>query len=434
MKLMLRLNLSATLAALLVCGCDPTPKPASAPAPVAPAVVSVSTNPPPAAKAAVGHDHAHGDQPMKSGKGKRDVVRMGVESLDVVVDGNTIHLLLGDYDTNSKSPVLLHLRSADAGANWSQAVRVDAGATPALAPHRGMDAQLAASGRKLVAIWNTAGTGFGGRGPMATAISADGGTTWQPGPNPADDGLPSDHSFVDCAVDASGTFHLVWLDSRGGPKGLRYANSRDGGRTWSKNATLKAETCECCWNTVALGADGSVHVLFRDKNPRDMAVISSTDHGAHWSDPAKVGGFNWDFQGCPHVGGGLLARGTTLHALVWTGATGHSGAYHLLSSDQGQSWAAPQRLGDADARRGDLASTGAQSLAAVWDRVGDGESTVFAATSSDGGKTWSEAKQLSAKGINAAYPRVIAVSGSYRVFWTESATGKPSAWRSVLLN
>lgn len=425
------LRIATLLAASLgLAACDPAPKHASPPTSAA---TAQSTNLSPAAKAVDSHAHAHGDQPKKSGKGKRDVVRVGVESLDVAVDGSTIHLLLGDYDTNSKSPALLHLRSTDSGANWSKPVRADAGASAPQGPHRGMDAQLAVSGAKLVAIWNTPGTGFNGRGPMATAISSDGGATWQPGPNPADDASQGDHSFVDCAADSSGTFHLVWLDSRGSGKGLRYANSKDGGKTWSSNATLKSETCECCWNTIAVGADGSVHALFRDKNPRDMAVISSTDQGAHWSDPAKVGRFNWDFAGCPHVGGGLIVRGSALHALVWTGATGHSGTYHLSSSDKGQSWSAPQRLGDADARRGDLASTGDQSLAAAWDRVGDGESSVFSATSANGGKTWTESKQLSVKGINAAYPRVVSVSGSYRVFWTESATGQPSVWKSASL-
>ncbi len=416
---------TAVLAASLgLVACSPTP---SAPPPTSstPVTPTVATN--------ASDSHAgHGSGSHGKGKGKSEVTRWGVDSLDVVVDGSMIHLLLADYDTNSKSPALLHLRSTDAGANWSKPVRVDVGATPPLAPHRSMDAQLAASGAKLVAIWNTPGTGFNGRGPMATAVSADGGATWRSGPNPADDGLSSDHSFVDCAADASGTFHLVWLDSRDGPKGLRYAQSKDGGETWSRNVTLKADTCECCWNTLAVGADGSVHTLFRDKNPRDMAVISSPDRGAHWSDPARVGRFNWDFQGCPHVGGGLIVRGSTLHALVWTGATGQGGAYHLFSTDAGQSWSAPQRLGDADARRGDIASSGAQSLAAAWDRVGDGESAVFAATSTNGGKTWSEPKRLSA-GINAAYPRIVAVAGSYRVFWTESATGQPGAWKMAVL-
>ena len=426
MKFRLSLRLLASLALVIGNGCDPQSKtvPSAAPKPLV-------TDPTP--PSAAHHGPTHGESPIQSSKGKRDVVRVGFESLDVAVDGGTLHLLLGNYDTNSRSPVLLHLRSTDAGASWSPPVRVDAEAKPALAPHRGMDAQIAASGSKLVAIWNTAGTGFGGRGPMATAISADGGATWQPGPNPADDGLPSDHSFVDCAADATGNFHLVWLDSRGGPKGLRYANSHDGGQTWSKNATLKPETCECCWNTVTVGTDGAVHVLFRDKNPRDMAVISSTNHGARWSAPAKVGQFNWDFHGCPHVGGGLLMQNSTLHALVWTGAAGQSGAYHLFSRDQGQSWSTPQRLGDTDARRGDLASTGGPSLAAVWDQAGDGESVVFAATSADEGKTWSEARQLSTNRIHATYPRVAAVSGRYRVFWTESAAGQPSVWKSMAL-
>ena len=70
-------------------------------------------------------------------------------------------------------------------------------------------------------------------------------------------------------------------------------------------------------------------------------------------------------------------------------------------------------------------------MAAVWDRVSDGESAVFAATSTDAGATWSEPKQLSAQGPNAAYPRVLAVAGRYRVFWTESRPGQPSAWQSA---
>ncbi len=379
--------------------------------------------------------HAHGSHaaPGAAKPAMKTVARLGVESLDVTGDGAALHLLLASYPATNQPPVLLHQRSTDGGVTWSAPARVDAGATTPKSPHRGMDAQLAASGAKLIALWGTAGTGLFGSGPIATAISADGGATWQPGPNPADDGLTTGHGFVDIAADAAGTFHLTWLDSRDGRQGLRYASSRDGGKTWSKNLTLKPDTCECCWNTLTLGTDSSVHVLFRDKNPRDMAVISSRDNGLNWAAPAKVGQFNWDFAGCPHVGGGLAVSGSALHAMVWTGATGHSGAYHLRSEDRGANWSTPQRLGDADARRGDLASASAGSLAAVWDRVADGESTVHAATSSDGGKTWSAPKQLSAKGINAAYPRVVAVGSGYRVFWTESAPSQPGAWKSAAL-
>ena len=420
-------QLSLLTIGVLLTACDP--KPPSAPPPTSPPATGEKA----AAHAAHG---AHHPSSGATGKTKREVIRTGVESLDVSQSGTLLHLLVGRYDSATQPPVLEYLRSSDEGMTWSAPVRVDLGATAPHQPHRGQDAQIAASGDRLVTVWTSPGTGFNGRGPMATAISDNGGKTWRPGPNPADDGGQGDHSFVDIAADATGTFHLVWLDARGTnkAKGLRYASSRDGGQTWSRNLTLEAETCECCWNSLAIGSGGSLHVLFRDKNPRDMALVSSLDGGANWTAPVPVGRFNWDFQGCPHVGGGLLGTDGQVHALVWTGAAGQSGAYHVHSSDRGRTWSAPQRLGDTDARRGDLASASTGSLAAVWDRVADGESRIYAATSSDGGRTWSAPTALSNPGVNAAYPRVVAVSGSYRVFWTESVPGQPSAWRTAKLN
>ena len=70
---------------------------------------------------------------------------------------------------------------------------------------------------------------------------------------------------------------------------------------------------------------------------------------------------------------------------------------------------------------------------AIAERDASGEVTGTAYRDANGGKTWAEPKQISAKGINAAYPRVVAVSGSYRVFWTESITGQPGAWKSASL-
>src|SRR5688500_455378 len=113
---------------------------------------------------------------------------VGVASLDVYVAGDRIHLL-------TSSPDIKHRYSDDGGETWSAPIALGKG-QPTTIAKRGMDVQIAAAGDKIVAVWPTAGTDKMGRGPMATAISGDGGRTWRAGPNPADDRLTIGHSFI----------------------------------------------------------------------------------------------------------------------------------------------------------------------------------------------------------------------------------------------
>lgn len=358
--------------------------------------------------------------------------RLGVHSLDVYADGDAIHLLTADYQADGR-PFLMHQRSTDGGQTWTSPSRADVGPVAPSSPHRGMDAQIAAAGDKLVCVWMTKGTGLFDSGPMATAISQDGGKSWWPGPNPADDGLTTGHSFTDICADASGVFHLVWLDSRDGRQGLRYARSIDGGKTWQKNQTLKTDTCECCWNKLAASPNGPL-VLFRDKKPRDMALLSSNDGGDKWNKQAIVGKFSWDFTGCPHVGGGLavesLGKKTMLHSAVWTGMPEKSGTYYVSSKNGGRSWGKPQKQGSSSARRADIAA-GTKGVAMVWEESGDGEVAIVIAKSTDGGKSWSEPARINEAGANAAYPRILATAVGFRVFWTELPADGRGVWKSV---
>ncbi|MDB6119369.1 MAG: hypothetical protein JWO08_3150, partial [Verrucomicrobiaceae bacterium] len=221
----------------------------------------------------------------------------GVQSLDVTRSDQRLHMLLGEATKADAPAALGYVRSEDSGATWSKPVRVDLDNKPAAGLHRGMDAQVAAFGSYIVAVWQTAGTDSWGGGPMATAFSSDLGQTWLRGPNPADDGSTEGHNFIDIAADGKGDFHLVWLDTRNGKRGLRTAVSSDHGHTWSPNRTVDEETCECCWNTIAASPDGGAFVIYRDKSPRDMAVAALHD-GARA--PAPVGSFKWEFPGCPH--------------------------------------------------------------------------------------------------------------------------------------
>jgi hypothetical protein len=206
----------------------------------------------------------------------------GVLSLDVYMDveSGRVHLLTGESEAaGGEAPVLLHRVSKDGGATWSKPVRVNGEIPAPHGLHRGADAQIAVRGDRIIAAWTTAGTDRWGSGPIATTISTDGGLTWTAGSNPADDGLTTGHGFIDLATDSNGTIHATWLDSRDGKQGVRYAHSVDQGRRWSANATLKPASCECCPNVLATAPNGFVGVLFRDGNPRNMALALSSDHG-----------------------------------------------------------------------------------------------------------------------------------------------------------
>src|SRR6185369_6305912 len=102
-----------------------------------------------------GADHAHAGHPPQT-------TMQGVVSLDVYRDGDTLHLLTGENGTNEAAPAVIYRRSDDSGMTWSIPVRVDQGMVASYGGRRGNDYQVAASGKRVVAVWMTSGSGWGG--------------------------------------------------------------------------------------------------------------------------------------------------------------------------------------------------------------------------------------------------------------------------------
>lgn len=357
-----------------------------------------------------------------------------VQSLDIYVENDRLHLLTGEYDPRGKSRTLWYRQSADGGSTWSKAARVDAGSSPVHEFGRGHDAQIAASRDSTMAVWTSAGTGWGNSGPLAVAVS-DKGKPWRRHSNPADDDSTEGHSFVDLRADEDGAFHIVWLDGRvgGGVQGLRYSRTADAGASgWRANGTLDAKTCECCWNTL-LNHGKDIYALYRGLNPRDMCLVSSSDGGNTWRQTGRVGAFDWNIDACPHTGGALAitSQGGELHALVWTGRDDAPGVYHLASADAGETWTRPNRLGGETAKHADLTADENGNLAAVWDERDEHVSAIFGSLSNDDGLSWSAPRRLSDGVANASHPRVAATRWGFRVFWTEASRGGSQIWKTA---
>ena len=353
-----------------------------------------------------------------------------ISTLDVYIDDDIIHLLIGGKaSANDKQIKLRYTRSEDGGQHWQDAIKLDQ--FPTTIAIRGNDIQLAAKGDRLLAVWQTKGE-LPNMGPMVSAYSEDGGKTWKQGANPAINNA-GDQSHIDLIGDQDGHFHAVWLEDpeENGYQSLRYAQSVDNGKQWSKAATLDNSTCSCCWNTFALSPENELNILYRDMTPRDMALQQSHDNGKTWRRISTVGEFGWKFDGCPHVGGSLAYADTKnpkqLHSLVWTGAEQKAGLYHLASNDNGLSWSPPQKLGDA-AVRGDIAAYDG-NLIALWDEMEADGTSLFFAKSQDEGQHWSTPTSLSEAKNVATHPRLVTTKHGFLALWTE----KPSKQASRLV-
>lgn len=387
------------------------------------------------------NDAPRGNHNHASHAGAR--VLNGVVSLDVFADGDGLHLLTGKK--TGAGVVLLHQSSKDNGESWSNDAAVqgppDAGANVS----RGADARIVAAKGALIALWTSRVENAPYQaGPLVSARSIDGGKTWTPGAIPADWSAGS-HGFHTLATDGK-TLHAVWLDSRDGKsgvpgsQGLRYAYSTDGGVRWAKNITLDDVSCACCWTTGKVDAGGKFFVLYRDKQPSDMAIGVVDPKTRHWTRLSTVGAFGWDFPGCPHIGGGIAFRkaGKTqeIHAVVGTRKKGDAGIYHLRSSDGGKSWMEPLRLGDETATHADIAVGRNGRLAAVWDMIdpqaNDGSVAIYASLSDDG-VNWTSPAKLSISNVMASHPRIVPAQDAFRVLWTEQTEGKESSVGSARL-
>ena len=176
-----------------------------------------------------------------------------------------------------------------------------------------------------------------------------------------------------------------------------------------------------------------MYALYRDVEPRDMKFARLSAKENTWQKLGAVGDFQWDFDGCPHVGGGIAieekGEAKVVHSVVWTGKKEEEGFYYFRSLDDGETWSDPRKFGDNSAKHGDITVNEKGHLAIVWDEFVQNQRAIFLSTSTDSGTSWSKARRVSLPGMDTVYPRVVAVKNDFHAFWTESSKDNKSTWK-----
>lgn len=171
------------------------------------------------------------------------------------------------------------------------------------------------------------GGGRGGRPSdlqIVYTVSGDGGSTWSaPAPVHQDRTPQTVRGFFDATVLANGEVAVAYLNDTGKPheRDLRFVTSSNG--QFGAEKVLDPFSCDCCNISLLVDAKGTLHLYYRDnqENIRDIAHMSSTDHGKTFTKTGILSADNWKINGCPHSGPTSVVGGNTNLVAWYSGAT-----------------------------------------------------------------------------------------------------------------
>lgn len=217
--------------------------------------------------------------------------------------------------------------STNQGKDFAKAVKVAEAPILPLTRHRGP--RIAISKGAIIVTAVTGKTvaigphahGLPSDGDLFAWRSTDGGKSWSAAVRINDVPAAPREGLHTLAADGKGRLFAAWLDLRDEGTRLYGAWSDDHGATWSDNAKLYESAdgtiCQCCHPTAAFGSDGGLDVMFRNAlgGARDLYLLSSRANEQSFGKAQKLGQGTWVLNACPMDGGGIAhANGVAVTA------------------------------------------------------------------------------------------------------------------------
>jgi hypothetical protein len=189
---------------------------------------------------------------------------------------------------------------------------------------------------------------------LKLAWSKDDGATWSQPTSPHHDGTITQHGFASLFQAPGAGLGLVWLDGRATDpdspnpsdnmalRGTTY--SRDGKQL--RETSIDSRVCECCPTSVAITAEGPI-VAFRNRSTDEVRdIYLSRLVGGRWSTPVPVHKDNWAIDACPVNGPAVSARGRDVVVAWFTALKDEGKVFAAFSSDAGRTFGPPVRVDD----------------------------------------------------------------------------------------
>ena len=170
--------------------------------------------------------------------------------------------------------------------------------------------------------------------------SFDGGKSWtRPAFLHRDTSAGKGHSFASIARLADGEIGACWLDVSLGDKkngrSLVFAKTinKEG---FTDETIIDSLACQCCRTNIHCDPKGNISILFRDilsDSIRDISIITSSDNGNTFRKAVPFTNDGWVINGCPHNGPSVYNLNGKSYASWFTGGSRAGVHYAELNSE-----------------------------------------------------------------------------------------------------
>ena len=201
-------------------------------------------------------------------------------------------------------------------------------------------------------LWKVSGDTYGYH--VRTARSSDGGRTWSRAATLHQDTSATEHGFVSLvSTGANRAGMAVWLDGHnfkghgeghGAGPDMAVHGASLGASGFADEREIDPRACDCC-QTAAIATSRGVLVAYRDRSPEEIRDIAlARFEDGRWSAPYPLHADGWHIAGCPVNGPALAASGNEV-AIAWFTAAGDTARVNVaFSGDGGERFSRPIRV------------------------------------------------------------------------------------------